>query len=332
MKNRMKRPLFALFLGLAASILSGAELVERIVARVNDRLITQSEYDKRLAVAMRAPRAPDAETLRGSVLEDMIRERLLDERAKEMAVAATDEEVEAAVARVKAQYNLTSDAEFDAALADSGMTRDDLRRQMRETITLQKVIGRDVASRIDLSDDGLRIEYERRKEGLYDVAESAKVSEIVLKFTPGDAESQAAAAAKAEEIRAKIKAGASFADLAKAESEGKTKDRGGELGTVAKGELVEALDVGDLLEQGRIPRAGDHERVDLAASRDRCARPRAIGPSARSRTICASASRTSSTRSVSPSTWTSCAARRSSRSTIPSSRSWIRRRTRRRSS
>ena len=95
----------------------------------------------------------------------MIRERLLDERAKEMAVAATDEEVEAAVSRVKAQYNLTSDAEFDAALADSGMTRDDLRRQMRETITLQKVIGRDVASRIDLSDDALRIEYERRKEG-----------------------------------------------------------------------------------------------------------------------------------------------------------------------
>jgi len=75
------------------------------------------------------------------------------------------------------------------------------------------------------------------------VPESAKVSEIVLKFTPGDAESQAAAAAKAEEIGAKIKGGASFAELAKAESEGRTKDRGGELGTVAKAELVEALDV-----------------------------------------------------------------------------------------
>ena len=60
MKNRMKRPLFALFLAFAASSLCGAELVERIVARVNDRLITQSEYDKRLAVAMRAPKAPDA--------------------------------------------------------------------------------------------------------------------------------------------------------------------------------------------------------------------------------------------------------------------------------
>jgi peptidyl-prolyl cis-trans isomerase SurA len=243
MKNRMKRPLFAIILGIAASNLFGGELVERIVARVNDRLITQSEYDKRLSVAMRAPRAPDAETLRVSILEDMIREKLLDERAKEMAVAATDEEVEAAVQRVKAQYNLNSDAEFDAALADSGMTRDDLRRQMRETITLQKVIGRDVASQVNLTDDGLRLEYERRKEAFYAVAESAKVSEIVIKFTPGDAEGQATAAAKAEEIRSKIKAGTPFADLAKAESEGRTKDRGGELGTVAKGELVEALDV-----------------------------------------------------------------------------------------
>ena len=49
------------------------------------------------------------------------------------------------------------------------MTRDDLRRQMRETITLQKVIGRDVASQIDLTDDGLRLEYERRKEAFYAV-------------------------------------------------------------------------------------------------------------------------------------------------------------------
>ena len=99
----------------------------------------------------------------------MIREKLLEERAKEMAVSATDEEVEAAVQRVKAQYNLTSDAEFDAALSDSGMTRDDLRRQMRETITLQKVIGRDVASQMNLTDDALRLEYERRKEAFYAV-------------------------------------------------------------------------------------------------------------------------------------------------------------------
>jgi peptidyl-prolyl cis-trans isomerase SurA len=244
MKTRMKRVFLAAFLALSAtSLLSAGELVERIVARVNDRLITQSEFDKRVTMAMRSPKATDAQMVKGTVLEDMIREKLLEERAIEMSVTATDEEIETAVQRVKAQYQLNSDAEFDAALADSGMNRDDLRRQMRETITLQKVIGRDVASRMDLSDDGLRVEYERRKEAFYALPASARVAEIVIKFDATDPQGQAGAAAKAEEIKAKIKAGTPFAELAKTESEGKTRDRGGDLGTVAKGELVEALDV-----------------------------------------------------------------------------------------
>jgi parvulin-like peptidyl-prolyl isomerase len=244
MKGRMKRMVLALAALLGALGLPAAELVESIVARVNDQLITQSEYDRRLSVALRSARGSGDQTqLRTQILEDMIREKLLDERAREMAVSATDEEVEAAVQRVKAQYNLKTDAEFDAALADSGMKRDDLRRQMRETITLQKVIGRDVASRMDLSDDALRVEYERRKEQFYAVPASAHVAEIVLRFPPGDAEAQSQAVAKIEEIRVKIKGGAAFSDLAKESSEGNTRERGGDLGTVAKGELVEALDV-----------------------------------------------------------------------------------------
>ncbi len=241
----MKRAVLVLAALLAGFGLPAAELVERIVARVNDRLITQSEYDQRIAVAVRSARNPAGDTaqLRTQVLEDMIREKLLDERAKEMAVSATDEEVEAAVQRVKAQYNLKTDAEFDAALADSGMNRDDLRRQMRETITLQKVIGRDVASRMDLTDDALRLEYERRKEQFYAVPASAEVAEIVIRFSPGDAGAQAQAAAKIEEVRGKIRGGGAFGDLAKEYSEGNTSDRGGELGKVSKGELVEALDV-----------------------------------------------------------------------------------------
>lgn len=251
----MKRAILGLTALLLAGGLSAAELVERIVARVNDRLITQSEYDRRLSVAMRSMRnsSADQSQIAIQILEDMIREKLLDERAKEMAVSATDEEIEAAVQRVKAQYNLKTDAEFDAALADSGMNRDDLRRQMRETITLQKVIGRDVASRMDLSDDALRAEYERRKDQFYAVPASAHVAEIVLRFSPGDAEAQSQAVAKIEEIRVKIKGGASFADLAKESSEGNTRDKGGDLGTVAKGELVEALDVSIFSTQDEYP-------------------------------------------------------------------------------
>ena len=243
----MRRSMVVLVPAVALTASAGfaAELVEQIVVRVNDRLITQSEFDKRLAIAARAPNHPtDPAELERNVLEDLIKEKLLEERAKEMSVAATDEEVDAAVARVKAQYNLNTDAEFDAALAQSGMTRDELKRQMRQSITLQKVVGRDVASQLQLTDDQLRLEYERKKDQFYAVPESAHVAEIVLKFPTGDAEARQNAVAKAEAIRGKLKAGgASFADLAKQESEGTTRDKGGDLGTVSKGELVEALDV-----------------------------------------------------------------------------------------
>ncbi|HTY43412.1 MAG TPA: SurA N-terminal domain-containing protein [Thermoanaerobaculia bacterium] len=241
----MRKPTVLLIAaGLAAPALPAAELVEQIVVRVNDRLITQSEYDKRLAIASRAPNHPtDAAELERSVLEDLIKEKLLEERAKEMSVSATEEEVDAAVARIKEQYKLTSDADFDKALAESGMTREELRRQMRQSITLQKVVGRDVASQLQLTDDQLRLEYERKKEQFYAVPESAHVAEIVIRFSPSDGEARQKAVEKVEEIRVKVKGGASFAELAKENSEGNTRDKGGELGTVSKGELVEALDV-----------------------------------------------------------------------------------------
>jgi len=234
----------ALFLCAVASAatLAAADLVEGIVARVNDRLITQSEYDRRL-LATRQGRAADAQA-RIVVLEDMIKEKLLEDRAKEMSVTATDEEIDAAVARVKGQYNLATDAEFEAALAQTGLTKDELRRQMRENITLQKVIGREVAARMDLSDDALRLEYERQKEKLYATPETAKVAEIVLKFSAADPAERQQAAERAEELRQRIAKGAPFADLAKEFSQGTTKDRGGDLGVVARGELVEALDAG----------------------------------------------------------------------------------------
>jgi peptidyl-prolyl cis-trans isomerase SurA len=242
----VRKPFLLLALPTLAvgAVLSAAELVEQIVVRVNDRLITQTEFDKRLAIAAKAPgrATPDLAELQRTVLEDLIREKLLEERAKEMSVAATDEEVDAAVARVKAQYNLSTDAEFDAALAQSGMTRDELKRQMRQTITMQKVIGRDVASRMELTDDALRLEYERKKDQFYAIPESAHVAEIVLKFSPSDGEARQKAVAEIEQVRVRVKTGTAFAEVAKEVSEGNTKDRGGDLGTVARGELVEVLD------------------------------------------------------------------------------------------
>lgn len=230
-------------LALLSAAAPAAELVEKIVARVNDRLITYSDFEKRFAAFLTSPQAGNNPLeARRKLLAEIIDERLLEERAKELQVAATDEEVEVAVERVKRQYNLATDEEFETALKSSNLTRDDLKRQMRNTITLQKVVGRDISSKLDMTDDTLRLEYERRKEQLYKVVEQAEVSEIVVRFAPDDPAARSRAAARIEEARAKIAAGTPFADVAKEYSEGNAKDRGGALGTVSKGELVTALD------------------------------------------------------------------------------------------
>ena len=241
----MKRGLIVLsaLVFAGAGISFGAELVEKILVRVKDRLITNSEFQKRLAAATHAPGASaDVGAVKREVLQDLIKEKLLEERAKEMGVSAQDDEIEQAVERVKRQYNLATDQEFDAALASSNMTRDDLKRQMRQTIILQKVIGRDVTSKLDISEDMLRLEYERQKEKIYRVPEAARVSEIVIRFAPGDDAARERAVARLEEARTKLAAGTPFADLAKEYSEGNARDRGGDLGSVSKGELLPGLD------------------------------------------------------------------------------------------
>jgi peptidyl-prolyl cis-trans isomerase SurA len=241
MRNRYL-PSAILLLGLSLP-LTGAELVEKIVARVNDRLITHSEFEKRVENMARAPQAPaDREKVRQDVLKDLIQEKLLEERARELDVSATDEEIENAVERIKRQYNLATDAEFDAALQASDMTRDDLKKQMRHTITLQKVIGREVTSRLDITDDALRLEYERQKDTLYKVPEQARISEIVVRFSPDDPGARERAVARIEEARKKVAGGTPFADVAKEFSEGTASERGGDLGVVARGELLPGLD------------------------------------------------------------------------------------------
>jgi parvulin-like peptidyl-prolyl isomerase len=245
MEPRMKKGLFLLsaFVFVGAGIAAGAELVEKIMVRVNDRLITNSEFQRRIAAATHAPGAStDAAAIKREVLQDMIKEKLLEERAKEMSVSAQDEEIETAVERVKRQYNLATDQEFDAALASSNMTREDLKRQMRQTIILQKVIGRDVTSKLEVSEDMLRLEYERQKDKLYRIPEQARVSEIVIRFAPEDPAARERAVARLEEARTKLAAGTPFAELAKEYSEGNARDRGGDLGNVSKGELLPALD------------------------------------------------------------------------------------------
>ncbi|HQQ78874.1 MAG TPA: peptidylprolyl isomerase [Thermoanaerobaculia bacterium] len=242
------RPLGAAAATLAALValapappLSASEVVNRILIHVNSRIITQSQFDARMDQSIRENGAPPTpaqrEALKKSVMEELVNEALLEDRARELDLITTDQEIEDQIKRLKEQNNVRTDEEFTKSLAASGLTIDRLRDQLRRSQTLQRVVGREVQAKVDLSDDALRLIYEREKEA-WRVPEKAHLAEILI--SKGD--DPAAAARRAKEASDLLKGGAKFEAVVKEFSDGGTKAKGGDLGVVAKGELAADID------------------------------------------------------------------------------------------
>lgn len=241
--KKISRRFTAVVLAVAGSLAaaSGAELVERVIARVDDAIITQSELDGRVDRARKDPQAPtDTARLRLVVLQQMIRQKLVEAKAAHLDITASDAEIDDAVNRVKAQYGLASDEDFDKALVANGIDREMLRGQLRESLLTNKVLAREVP--INLNDDTIRTEYERVKEQKYPVPEKARVAEILVRYDGSDPAAKEAAKTAIDGARGRIVAGTPFADVAKTVSQGPARDRGGDLGVVSKGDLTPELD------------------------------------------------------------------------------------------
>lgn len=241
---RLPRGLFStvcLSAVLAAAPLRAGEVVNRILVHVNSRIITQSQFDARIDQTIRESAPPSnparGEEMKKGVLEELVNEALLEDRAKELDLVTSDAEIEDQIKRLKDQNNVTTDEDFQKGLAQSGLTIDRLRDQLRRTVTLQRVVGREVNSKVDLSDDALRIIYEREKD-TWRVPEKAHLAEILV----SNGDDPVRAARRAKEASDLVKGGAKFEAVVKDYSDGATKARGGDLGMVARGELTAEID------------------------------------------------------------------------------------------
>ncbi|MEO8215734.1 MAG: peptidylprolyl isomerase [Acidobacteriota bacterium] len=247
----MKKTLLSISLmTLVCGTLFAGEVVEAVIARVGDRIITRSQYLQRLRegteeIEHNIP--PDQvkakkEDFQKTLLTDMLNELLLKDRADRLGLTVTPKEVEEAVGRLREQYGIKTDKEFNESLQKSGMTRADMENRLRDTILTNKVFGRELRSRSELTDRELRERYDREKDQ-YRLPERATLREIII-LVPADADAAAeqAATAKADKAVTEAKGGADFAKLAEEYSEAPSKSSGGQLGTVAKGELLPDLD------------------------------------------------------------------------------------------
>lgn len=243
-------------LALTASITlfagsASAEIVEAIVARVGDRIITRSQYSERLRNAYNeidraATTEEDAEArkkrTREGLLDEMVEELVIKDRADRLNITVSDAELKDAVNRLKAQYGISSDEAFEASLKEAGLTKSQMEARLRETLLTNKVFGRELRSRAELTDKELKARYEREKEQ-YRLPERAEVREIVVTIPEG-ASGLVAVEKKgmADELAEQARKGSDFAQLAAQFSDAVTKADGGLLGEIKKGELIAELD------------------------------------------------------------------------------------------
>lgn len=244
----MKKTILSAVLAFTAVTASAADLVEGIVVRVGDRIVTRTQYERRLRdmygeIDRSAPadrKAALREQARLGLTNELINELLIKDRADRLGIAVSDAELKDAVGRLKQQYGITTDEQFESSLRDSGLTRADMEARLRDTLTTNKVFGKELRSREQLTDIELRDRYNREKDS-FRLPERAHLREIVvLKPESG---STAEARTRANEIaEAAKKPATNFANLASTMSDAGTKEKGGDLGEVARGDLVADLD------------------------------------------------------------------------------------------
>ncbi len=247
---------FVLFLILAASSFFWAEeVVESIVAIVNDDIITLSQYKNQHDALYQMMRAQfqgeefqeQYRRVRKELLDTMITELLLLQEAKKRGINV-DEQLKLAIENIKEENNLNSDEELWRVMRQQGIDPEAWKQQMRESIMKQGVIVTEVDRSIVLDDSEIVNYYKLHPD---EFTEPAEFSLRAIYISSAEKTSSEVEDLK-QEIESKITAGEDFANLAGTYSEGPAMENQGDLGTFKKGELeknleqaVEKLKVGE---------------------------------------------------------------------------------------
>lgn len=230
---------------LAAIPVRAGEVIEEVVAKVNDDVITKSELETReqavLAELYRTytgaeldQKVAEAKKL---MLRRMIDDKILLHRAARMFDMS--KVGDSYLKYFKEQQQIKDDAELQRLLTAEGMTVDDLKQRLVEMSAPGEVVRYEVNDRIAVGDKEVDAYYAEHPEE-FAVPAEAEVREIVVLARDDDRDAKRKAA---EEVREKAAApGADFAAIAGESSDAGTKSNGGLLGEIKKGDLSPELE------------------------------------------------------------------------------------------
>jgi peptidyl-prolyl cis-trans isomerase SurA len=225
----------------------GGTTVEDIIARVNDQIISRSDYDRAMAEVDQEARQRGATTLQEvsashkDLLRNLIDQQLWLSRGKELGITG-DTELIKRLDEIRKQYHLDTIEDLEKAAKEQGVSYEDFKANIRNGIITQDVMRQEVGAQIRFTPGEAERYYEQHKQD-YAQPESVRLSEILISTgTAGDAAKLAAAKAKADDLVARLRAGGDFTQLAKSFSDGPTAAEGGELGQYQPGALPKVLE------------------------------------------------------------------------------------------
>jgi peptidyl-prolyl cis-trans isomerase SurA len=241
-------PVAAMALAMGAGCRQKSQPSPDVWAVVNGQEIKREDVDKyyrtRVNPEGQEPSQEEALSLKLNVLDELINNEILLERAKKLNLEASDGEVEDKFTELKSPY---TEDEFQRQLKDRGVTVDDLKRDLRRQQSIQKLLNREVVAKISITDQDVTDAYNANK-AQFNVAEPRyRISEIVV--TPrkepqirnlknDDATNQVEAERKVKMLEDKLNSGADFAQLAMDYSEDMNSSAmGGDLGYVPESAL-----------------------------------------------------------------------------------------------
>jgi len=229
--------------------LSADTVVEEIIARVNNQIITRSAYQhEQEQLKQEAEQQDPARAAQivadgqKDVLRGLIDRELLLEKGKELGITA-DTELIKRLDEMRKQMKLDSMEDLEKAAQAQGVSFEDFKDNMRTEIITQQVIQREVGSRMNISKEEEEKFYQLHKSDLAR-PESVKISEILISTDQAGNDQQKldAAKAKAEEVLKQVRAGGDFAEIAKKESQDPSAAQGGDLGDFERGKLAKQLE------------------------------------------------------------------------------------------
>jgi peptidyl-prolyl cis-trans isomerase SurA len=232
--------------------------VDRIIAKVNEKIITQSELEERVFVKMMSLQKanvqplPSKEKVMYDELERMIEERLLIDAGQKLGLKVGEENITKAINEIKANNGL-GDGDLERMLQAESKTMEEYKGNIHDQIMVSRVVGFEVRKRVTVSKEEIEEYYTQHLKD-YWVSEKLQLRHIL--FLMDDNLLEEDKRIKRERARLalkRIRSGADFIAIAKEFSEDISASTGGDLGELERGKMVPEFEkAAFLLKEGEV--------------------------------------------------------------------------------